>query len=88
MKKILLLVAVASLLSACGGGGGSSNGVGTNVGVPGGGGIAGQGDSFVSAVLAVINAGDSDTQDAARAGQIYDGIAETTNETNIPDTLV
>ena len=87
MKKILLLVAVASLLAACGGGGGS-NGVGTNLGVPGGGGVAGQGDSFVSAVLAVINASDADTQDAARASAIFDGTAETTNETNIPDTLV
>ena len=87
MKKILLLAAVVSLLAACGGGGGS-NGVGTNVGVPGGGGVAGQGDSFVSAVLAVINASDADSQDTASSGPIFDNTAETTNETNIPDTLV
>ena len=87
MKKILLLVAVASLLSACGGGGGS-NGVGTNLGVPGGGGVAGQGDSFVSAVLAIINESGADMFDADKAGTRYDSTAETTNETNIPDTLV
>ena len=86
MKKILLLVAVASLLTACGGGG--SNGVGTNSGVPGGGGIAGQGDAFVSAVLAIINAPDADTQDTASSAPAFDNTAETSNETNIPDTLV
>ena len=85
MKKILLAVAVASLLAACGGGG---NGQGTTAGVPAGPAVAGQGDPFVSAVLAVINTANADTLDTDSSGPTYDNTALTTNDFSVPDTLV
>ena len=90
MKKILLLIAVASLISACGGGGGGDGG-GSVAGTPAGPVPAGQGDAFVSAVLAVTNLADADKLDTdGPSGSIatYNSVEATTPETTIPDTLV
>lgn len=84
MKKILLFIAVASLVSACGGG----SGAGSVVGTPAGPVAAGQGDTFVSAVLGVINVANADSLDTDSSTPTYNSYAETTADTAIPDTLV
>ncbi len=85
MKKVILLFAVAAVLSACGGGGG--DGAGSVAGIPAEPVPAGQGNSFVTAVLGVINTDNADTigDDAAQAR--YDGVSETTADFAVPDTL-
>ena len=84
MKKILLLIAVASLVSACGGGSGAGSAAGTPTGPV----AAGQGDTFVSAVLGVINVANADSLDTDSSTPTYDSYAETTPDATIPDTLV
>ena len=84
MKKILLAIAVASLMSACGGGG---DGGGTVAGAAAGPVPAGQGDAFVSAVLAVTNLANADTLDTDTSVPTYNNITETTPDFTIPDTL-
>lgn len=87
MKKVILLFAVAAVLSACGGGGGD-NGTGTVAGIPADPVPAGQGDAFVSAVLAVTNADNADMLSCEQASATYDNsIAATLPEFTVPDTL-
>ncbi len=85
MKKVLFLIAVASLLTACGGGSDSGNGSGTAVGQAPGGGIAGSGDAFVSAVYAVVLSSDGNDNVATYDG--YDTIVATMPDNTAPDTI-
>lgn len=82
MKKVLFLIAVASLLSACGGGG---SGGGTAIGQPPVGGVAGSGDSFVSAVYAVVLS--SNSNDNVDTYSMYDTVSVTSDDNTAPDSI-
>ena len=82
MKKVLFLIAVASLMTACGGGG---SGSGTAIGQSPGGGVAGSGDAFVSAVYAVVLSSDSNDNVDTYSG--YDTISETLPDNTAPDSI-
>ena len=87
MKKVILFLAVAAALSGCGGGGGGDNGGGSVAGVPADPVPAGQGNTFVTAVLGVINTPNADVIGTADSQATYDGIEETTSDFTLPDTL-
>lgn len=84
MKKVLFLMAVAGLMTACGGGGG--NGGGTAVGQAPNGGVAGSGDSFVSAVFNYIVASDAMSTEPAEFS-MYDTVTVTADENTAPDSI-
>ena len=76
MKKIILFGAVAALLSACGGGGGS-------FGIPPPtAGTGGSGDTFISAILALIGTATDDQQAIS-----IDGVTQTTPEDASPTVM-
>ena len=85
MKKVLFLIAVASVLTACGGGGDSGNGSGTAIGQAPNGGVAGFGDTFISAVYAVVLSSDGNDNVATYDG--YDTIVATMPDDTAPDTI-
>ena len=83
MKKVILVSAVVALLSTCGGGG---NGSGTAIGQSPNGGVAGSGDTFVSAVFNYIVASDAMSTEPAEFST-YDTITATADDNTAPDSI-